>query len=87
MAFGFGFARHKVLMSVGAFFLLGIVMSWVSGSGLQMLVVMNEQVLTDVSFSTGFYQNYAVLLATQLFKGAVYYVITWLNLKYRLSLE
>lgn len=83
MAIGYGFARHKALLSGAAFIAIGIVMSWVSGSELQYLAVMNDQ----VPFSVGFYQNFAVMLGTQLFKGAVFYVITWLNLKYRLNLE
>lgn len=87
MSIGYGFAKNKVLWSIVAYFVIGIILGWMNGGGLQVLITLNENVFTSETFNESFYQNFTLLFGFQFLQGIIFYVLTWWNLRYRLNLE
>jgi hypothetical protein len=86
LSIGHGFANHKMLLSNVSFFVLMFLMSMLStlsGSSF-------TDVLLDVNLDDPMNVFHLEMLFINLYiaiHGAIYYVITVLNLKYRLNLE
>lgn len=88
---GHGFANHKMLFSVIAFFVISIAMSLIDtaiGNLIDMINLDNGLIEVALSDSTKeFHIDMAIANLVIALHGAVYYIITVYNLKHRLNLE
>lgn len=88
LSVGHGFARHKMILSVVAFFAISIILSTVSSVVMNFLDEVNFLRFTNGMSRVGVMHTTFLLSALYLLiEGAVYYVITVFNLKRRLDLE
>lgn len=97
LSFGHGFAKHKMLYSVVFFFAATTVMSWLTTlvmAGLDFETIFNYNVTYDYNvghYARDFMRTWHTMIGigaiVEVVHGAVYYVITVLNLKKRLNLE
>lgn len=80
---GYGFAKHPFAISVLAYLIVGAVMDYITtsftGLGLHLLAV-------GANFVPAWNLTVALTAASLLLSAGIYYVITVMNLKYRLNL-
>lgn len=85
---GHGFASHKMLISVIAFFVFAIIMNVLTTAGINIIDHSNLTHYThDMDMIGAGHTTFIGLFIYLIIEGAIYYAITVYNLKHRLNLE
>ena len=94
LSFGHGFAKHKMLYSVVFFFAASTILSWLTTSLLFHVdfeafyfYTEGDAVHSSPDFMRIWHTYFGTAAVIELIHGAIYYVVTVLNLKHRLNLE